>query len=122
MDPVSAALPQNLRRIFVATLEQRGRTAASGTRAELQDFRIGRIKHERVKVPRGEQIFNWGINVMKTHADKKSILEVEFLDEEGTGQCCNEDSSKIYVEGSVSDLLAHPKQRTYTMFCKMACC
>merc|ERR1719447_2182256 len=66
-------------------MEQRGRTAASGTRAELQDFRIGRIKHERVKVPRGEQIFNWGINVMKTHADKKSILEVEFLDEEGTG-------------------------------------
>ena len=51
---------------------------------------------------------------MKTHADKKSILEVEFLDEEGTGLCCNEDSSKIYVEGSVSDLLAHPKQRTYT--------
>merc|ERR1719445_627397 len=68
-------------------MEQRGRSTstASGTRAELQDFRIGRIKHERVKVPRGEQIFNWGINVMKTHADKKSILEVEFLDEEGTG-------------------------------------
>merc|ERR1719297_126343 len=65
-------------------MEQRGRVSGSGLRpGDHQEFRIGRIKHERVKVPRGEQILNWGINVMKLHADKKSVLEVEFIDEEG---------------------------------------
>ena len=38
-----------------------------------------------VKDPRGEQILNWGANVMRLHADRKNILEVEFIDEEGTG-------------------------------------
>ena len=67
-------------------LEQRGRGSSSGLRpGDHQEFRIGRIKHERVTVPRGEQILNWGVNVMKLHADKKSVLEVEFRDEEGTG-------------------------------------
>ena len=64
------------------------------------EFRIGRIKHERVKVsfifrlftivlwkdkfhyflqvPRGENILDWGIQVMRLHADRKSILEVDF--------------------------------------------
>ena len=65
-------------------LEQRGR-GSSGRGPEHQEFRIGRIKHERVKVPRGDHILNWGVNVMKHHADKKSVLEVEFIDEEGTG-------------------------------------
>ena len=46
---------------------------------------MGRIKHERVKVPRGDSILDWAIQVMKVHADRKAILEVEFLDEEGTG-------------------------------------
>jgi len=68
-------------------MEQRGRgSSSSGLRpGDHQEFRIGRIKHERVTVPRGEQILNWGLNVMKLHADKKSVLEVEFRDEEGTG-------------------------------------
>ena len=66
-------------------LEQRGRTGSGLRGPEHQEFTIGRIKHERVKVPRGEHILNWGINVMKLHADKKSVLEVEFIDEEGTG-------------------------------------
>ena len=38
-----------------------------------------------MKDPRGEQILNWRVNVMRLHADRKSILEVEFIDEEGTG-------------------------------------
>jgi len=62
--------------------EQRGRSSA---RQDHQDYRIGRIKHERVKVPRGDRILDWAINVLKLHADRKSILEVEFLEEEGTG-------------------------------------
>merc|ERR1719471_559895 len=66
-------------------LEQRGRYGSGLRGPDHQEFTIGRIKHERVKVPRGEHILNWGINVMKLHADKKSVLEVEFIDEEGTG-------------------------------------
>ena len=67
--------------------EQRGRGggALRGAGPDQHEFRIGRIKHERVKVPRGENILEWGINVMRLHADRKSILEVEFLEEEGTG-------------------------------------
>merc|ERR550519_1592673 len=66
-------------------MEQRGRNGPGLRAPEQHEFRIGRIKHERVKVPRGEQILNWGVNVMRLHADRKSILEVEFIDEEGTG-------------------------------------
>merc|ERR1719195_608379 len=68
-------------------MEQRGRGGGSALRGAGPDheFRIGRIKHERVKVPRGENILDWGIQVMRLHADRKSILEVEFLEEEGTG-------------------------------------
>jgi len=67
--------------------EQRGRggSALRGGAPDQHEFRIGRIKHERVKVPRGENILDWGIQVMRLHADRKSILEVEFLEEEGTG-------------------------------------
>ena len=36
-------------------------------------------------MPRNDRLLEWAIQVMKTHADRKSILEVEFLDEEGTG-------------------------------------
>lgn len=57
----------------------------SPRRDDPHEFRVGRLKHERVKVPRGDTILNWAIQVMKTHAPRKSILEVEFLDEEGTG-------------------------------------
>ena len=46
---------------------------------------MGRIKHERVKVPRGDRLLDWAIQVMKYHSDRKAILEVEFQDEEGTG-------------------------------------
>ena len=54
-------------------------------RDEVHEFRVGRIKHERVKVPRGDQLLEWAMQVMKVHADRKAILEVEFLEEEGTG-------------------------------------
>ena len=61
------------------------RARGSLRRDEVHEFRVGRIKHERVKVPRGEQLLDWAIQVMKTHAERKAILEVEFIDEEGTG-------------------------------------
>lgn len=49
------------------------------------EFRVGRLRHERVKVPRSGDILEWAMQVMNIHADRKSILEVEFLEEEGTG-------------------------------------
>ena len=36
-------------------------------------------------MPRGEHILNWGVNMMRLHAYRKSTLEVEFIDDEGTG-------------------------------------
>ncbi|XP_023216677.1 E3 ubiquitin-protein ligase HECTD1-like [Centruroides sculpturatus] len=57
----------------------------SPRRDDPHEFRVGRLKHERVKVPRGDQLLDWAMQVMKVHAERKSILEVEFIDEEGTG-------------------------------------
>ncbi|XP_072478609.1 E3 ubiquitin-protein ligase HECTD1 isoform X7 [Notamacropus eugenii] len=66
-----------------ATVE-RTRTSAV-RRDDPGEFRVGRLKHERVKVPRGDSLMEWAENVMQIHADRKSVLEVEFLGEEGTG-------------------------------------
>lgn len=50
------------------------------------EFRIGRIKHERIKVHRSdEQLFENAVRVMKFHAGRKAILEIEYVGEEGTG-------------------------------------
>ncbi|XP_064604069.1 LOW QUALITY PROTEIN: E3 ubiquitin-protein ligase HECTD1-like [Liolophura sinensis] len=57
----------------------------SPRREDAHEYRVGRLKHERVKVPRGDQLLEWAIQVMKYHADRKSILEIEFDGEEGTG-------------------------------------
>ena len=54
-------------------------------RDDPHEFKVGRLKHERVRVPRGERLLDWAQQVMKIHADRKAILEVEFQDEEGTG-------------------------------------
>lgn len=43
------------------------------------EFRVGRLKHERVKVPRGESLMEWAENVMQIHADRKSVLEVKHI-------------------------------------------
>ena len=40
-------------------------------------IQLGRLRHERVKVPRKQETFlNWAKNVITMHADRKSILEV----------------------------------------------
>lgn len=54
-------------------------------RLETQEFRIGRLKHERVTVPRGEELLETAIQLMDFHAERKAVLEIEFKDEEGTG-------------------------------------
>ncbi|CAL8303346.1 unnamed protein product [Boreogadus saida] len=67
-----------------ATME-RSRPPATVRRDDPAEFRVGRLKHERVKVPRGDAMMAWAESVMQIHADRKSVLEVEFLGEEGTG-------------------------------------
>lgn len=51
------------------------------------EFRIGRLKHERIKIPRdpAATLLRAAINALKFHATRKAILEIEFIDEEGTG-------------------------------------
>ncbi|KAG8126249.1 hypothetical protein E2320_021608 [Naja naja] len=60
-----------------ATVE-RTRTASTARRDDPGEFRVGRLKHERVKVPRGESLMEWAENVMQIHADRKSVLEVIY--------------------------------------------
>uniref|UniRef100_A0A1A7X551 E3 ubiquitin-protein ligase n=1 Tax=Iconisemion striatum TaxID=60296 RepID=A0A1A7X551_9TELE len=67
-----------------ATME-RSRPSTTVRRDDPGDFRVGRLKHERVKVPRGDSMMEWAESVMQIHADRKSVLEVEFQGEEGTG-------------------------------------
>ncbi|XP_030384649.1 E3 ubiquitin-protein ligase Ufd4 [Scaptodrosophila lebanonensis] len=67
------------------TMERQRVPSISPRRDDQHDFRVGRLKHERVKVPRNKDLLKWAIEVMKAHCNRKSVLEVEFLDEEGTG-------------------------------------
>lgn len=66
-------------------LERQRAPGLSPRHADQHEFRVGRLKHERVKVPRGEKLLEWAQQVMKIHCSRKSVLEVEFVGEEGTG-------------------------------------
>lgn len=55
---------------------ERSRPSTTVRRDDPGDFRVGRLKHERVKVPRGESLMEWAESVMQIHADRKSVLEV----------------------------------------------
>ncbi|XP_053677617.1 E3 ubiquitin-protein ligase Ufd4 [Anopheles nili] len=66
-------------------VERQRAPGLSPRHADQQEFRVGRLKHERVKVPRGENLLDWAQQVMKVHCNRKSVLEVEFVGEEGTG-------------------------------------
>lgn len=68
------------------TLDRRLPPGSSPRRDDQQlEFRVGRLKHDRVKVPRNDNLLEWAMQVMRVHANRKSVLEVEFLGEEGTG-------------------------------------
>lgn len=55
---------------------ERSRPSTTVRRDDPGEFRVGRLKHERVKVPRGEAMMEWAESVMQVHADRKSVLEV----------------------------------------------
>lgn len=54
---------------------ERSRPSTTARRDDPGEFRVGRLKHERVKVPRGEAMMEWAESVMQLHADRKSVLE-----------------------------------------------
>lgn len=66
---------------------QRSGNTVSPRRAELEatEFRMGRLMHERFRVPRNANLLRSALLVMMTHASSKAVLEVEFAGEEGTG-------------------------------------
>lgn len=55
---------------------ERSRPSTTVRRDDPGEFRVGRLKHERVKVPRGDAMMEWAESVMQIHADRKSVLEV----------------------------------------------
>ena len=55
---------------------ERSRPPTTVRRDDPGEFRVGRLKHERVKVPRGAAMMEWAESVMQLHADRKSVLEV----------------------------------------------
>lgn len=61
------------------------RSRSAFRRDDLPEFRIGRLKHERVRVPRDDDLLLWAMQVLKCHAPRKAVLEIEFMGEEGTG-------------------------------------
>uniref|UniRef100_A0A182IYJ4 E3 ubiquitin-protein ligase n=1 Tax=Anopheles atroparvus TaxID=41427 RepID=A0A182IYJ4_ANOAO len=67
------------------SMERQRAPGLSPRHTDQHEFRVGRLKHERVKVPRGEKLLDWAQQVMKVHCNRKSVLEVEFVGEEGTG-------------------------------------
>ncbi|XP_055309566.1 E3 ubiquitin-protein ligase Ufd4 isoform X3 [Sitodiplosis mosellana] len=68
------------------TLERQRVLGLSPRRDDQHDQQqFGRLKHERVKVPRNDNLLEWAMQVMKVHSNRKTVLEVEFSGEEGTG-------------------------------------
>jgi E3 ubiquitin-protein ligase HECTD1 len=75
---------QNKRDTLLTTL--RGPVSQRVMRDD-HEFRIGRLKHERIKIPREptSNLLKSAMNTLKFHATRKAILEIEFVEEEGTG-------------------------------------
>ena len=61
-----------------ASLE-RNRSSATPRRDDGHEYKVGRLKHERVKVPRNDKLLDWAMQLMHSHAERKSILEVRHL-------------------------------------------
>lgn len=45
-------------------------------REDSHEYRVGRLKHERVVVPRNDSLLEWAMQVMKYHSTRKAVLEV----------------------------------------------
>jgi len=49
-------------------------------------YSVTRLKHDRVPIPRdGDNILAWSRQIMLEHVERQTVLEFEFIGEEGTG-------------------------------------
>uniref|UniRef100_UPI00358EE47C E3 ubiquitin-protein ligase HECTD1-like n=1 Tax=Myxine glutinosa TaxID=7769 RepID=UPI00358EE47C len=64
---------------------RRARMTSSSRQDDPGELQVGRLKHERVEVPLLGSLMDWAENVMHIHAAKKSVLEIKFIGEEGSG-------------------------------------
>ncbi|EGT44701.1 hypothetical protein CAEBREN_31965 [Caenorhabditis brenneri] len=65
---------------------QAGNSSVARQHDRYHEYRVGRLRHERVKVTRAEDtLLDQAIRLMKFHADRKAVLEIEYTNEEGTG-------------------------------------
>lgn len=60
-------------------MERQRTPGLSPRRDDPHEYRVGRLKHERVQVPREGDLLAWAHQVMLVHAQRKSILEVNNL-------------------------------------------
>ncbi|CAJ0562513.1 unnamed protein product, partial [Mesorhabditis spiculigera] len=73
---------------------ERSRGTGAGTpnpssavrREDAYEYRVGRLKHERIKVTRAEdELLEQAIRLFRFHCSNKAVLEIEYNGEEGTG-------------------------------------
>lgn len=55
------------------------------TREEENSHSLGKLKQERITVPRGEGLLNRALELLREHAPRKATLEITFVGEEGHG-------------------------------------
>jgi len=65
--------------------ESRHVVTTNSTYKREDEYIVGRLKHDRVRIPRDENILAWSRQLMRAHIDRQTPLEVEFIAEEGTG-------------------------------------
>ena len=58
---------------------RRTTSSAAGGSDDSMEYRVGRLKHERVRVTRDSEILDRAMVIMKVHADRKSMLEVDVV-------------------------------------------
>lgn len=58
-----------------AVLERQRAPGLSPRRDDSHEFRVGRLKHERVSVPRGDKLLDWAEQVLKVSFNLFDILQ-----------------------------------------------
>lgn len=95
---------QERRDEFVRAARQgRNRNSTENSSGSVQELRFGRLKIDRATSINREEILRDATNLFHSHAAQKSKLEIQFLNEEGTG-----DGPTLEFYG----LVAHEFQRS----------
>jgi len=64
----------------------RNRIGSTLTLGREDPYSVSRLKHDRVSIPRGgDNILALSRQIMLKHVERQTVLEFEFIGEEGTG-------------------------------------